>query len=244
MARRVAKLKTRALCDSFPTDVEKLAEMVGIIAVRAVPLAIRGRLTREPGGLVVEVNSALSTEDRRFVLAHEVAHILLEQDAIDRAAGRFQRSAGEGSLGYRQVEALCDFGAREIVLPLGSLRAKLRKHAPSPAVVLNVSKEAACSVQVTIERICELCGAWKPASYLLWKTTRRGTRLLRVVPDTSKEVELADETNSVVTRALLRPVVVSGSEKMWAGTEIQEFAVQALIVGSGEVLMMASPQIH
>src|SRR5436190_15679861 len=70
LVKRVSQLKASISCDRFPTDIDKLARKVGIIAVRDVPLATRGCLLREPGGFVVEVNSHLSRLERRFVLAH------------------------------------------------------------------------------------------------------------------------------------------------------------------------------
>src|SRR6185369_12514479 len=71
IVKRVAQLKANASCDRFPTDVDRLAQEVGILAVRDVPMAIRGCLLREPGGFVVELNADLTPLDRRFVLAHE-----------------------------------------------------------------------------------------------------------------------------------------------------------------------------
>src|SRR5260370_19318443 len=72
LVKRIAQLKASISCDRFPTDVDRLAEKVGIVKVRNVPLANRGCLLREPGGLVVEINSDLTDLEGRFVLAHEI----------------------------------------------------------------------------------------------------------------------------------------------------------------------------
>src|SRR6266446_3748472 len=173
IVKLVARLKASASCTRFPTDVNKLAEAVGIVMVRDVPLAMRGCLLREPGGFVVEINSQLPRLDRRFVLAHEVTHILIERDQLLQSTQRFERNSGHRRLGYNHIEELCDFGAREILLPLNSLRAELRRAEPSLPFVMKLSKETESSIAVTIEQICEPIMLWD-CTFLLWTEKSNG----------------------------------------------------------------------
>src|SRR6266478_923767 len=110
LSREIAQLKSRVRCEDFPTDVAAIAAEVGIRQIRRVPLSMRGRLVRAMPGYMVEINEELDVHDQRFVLAHEITHVLLN-DQMSSAAARF---------GYNRIERLCDFGATEILLPLSA----------------------------------------------------------------------------------------------------------------------------
>src|SRR5437762_73674 len=122
--KRVAALKAQSGCDRFPTDVRALARTVGIRDVRLLPLSMRGRLVREPFGIRAELNQQLSLREQRFVLAHEVAHILLARDLKNGGARNVFGSTRTTS-SYRYVEQLCDFAAREILIPENAIRKEL-----------------------------------------------------------------------------------------------------------------------
>ncbi len=243
LIRKIAALKSRAGCDSFPTGVDQLAHAVGIHRIRYVPLAITGRLVREPRGLVAEINTDLSPRDRRFVLAHEVAHLILERDAINSASQRLQRAGQSTGLGYKQVESLCDYGAREILLPAASLRAELKKHKPDLKVVSAIADEAQCSAEVVAGRICEPFGPWEGISFLWWKFGERGAEIVEIIPSSAALVELADEHNSLSRRALFTSSVVAGHETIWVGTGPRCFSAQALHIAQQQVMMLAAPRV-
>src|SRR6266702_1555006 len=107
---RVAALKAQSGCDRFPTDVHALAQSVGIGHVRSLPLAMRGRIVHEGTGIIAELNEMLSRREQRFVLAHEIAHMLLARD-LNRAGAQSVFGSARLQKSYRSVEQLCDYAA-------------------------------------------------------------------------------------------------------------------------------------
>lgn len=84
-------------------DLLSLARYLEVQNVRVAPLATKARVTSTAlGGTEVELNDGLNEHERRFTLAHELAHIIIG----DRPPG----------YSYNQFEATCDACAREILL--------------------------------------------------------------------------------------------------------------------------------
>jgi len=237
IVKLVAQLKANASCTQFPTDVKKLAEAVGIVTVRDVPLAMRGCLLREPSGFVVEINSQLLPLDRRFVIAHEVTHLLIELEQLLQSSQRFERNSGKHTLGYNHIEELCDFGAREILLPLNSVRAELRREVPNLVLVIRISQETESSIGVTIDQICEPIMLWE-CTFLLWTQKSNGFALSKIAPKTSLDVGLVDETHSLVRKAFLTSEVLSGPETLDLATRVDTFPAEAVRVDDHSVLQM------
>jgi hypothetical protein len=207
-----------------------------------VPLAVRGRLIREPGGFVAEINEELSRQSRRFVLAHEITHLLLERDMMLKSSQRIQRVGM--TLGHKRIESLCDFGAREILLPASSVRKEVKMHNPSLEVVAAIANEADCSLELVAECICDLLGVWADASFLTVEIASSGVRLLRVLPSTSALIEIAENGTGLLHRALRATSVVSGEARIWVGSGEHHFSVQALSIGNQRLMMIASPRIR
>jgi len=247
LVERINTLKARSGCTSFPTDVNQLAFCAGIQGVRYVPLAVRGRLVREPGGVVAEIQSDLTPQDRRFVLAHEVTHLILERDAIERSETRLDRSRGSGGIGHRAIELLCDYGAAEMLLPTAALRNELRKVQPSLELVMSITKEADCSLELVAHRICERLAGWENGwddiSFLWWKFTDETGLLRQSIPITSELIELVEDAKSLSFSALGARIVVFGKERIWVGSGPRTFDGQALCVAPAEVVMLVSPRI-
>ncbi|MCL4787515.1 MAG: ImmA/IrrE family metallo-endopeptidase [Verrucomicrobia bacterium] len=238
LVKRVASLKAKAKCYRLPTDVDRLAREAGIVTIRFVPLATRGRLLREPGGFVAEVNSVLPATQRRFVIAHETTHLLVEKELMLTTVGRPQRSKAQ----LRLVERLCDFGAREILLPINSLRNEIAEAVPSMQTVCRISAEAQCSFEITAERICEHPAIWDACRFIFW--TKHKDRLLavRTLPENGVDAEqivLEDESNSVVMKALKASGVVRGWQVLsYAGRAPERFYMEAVASEEGQVVSL------
>ena len=238
LSQKVARLKAKAGCDRFPTDLSRLMREVGIVRTRDVALATRGRLLREPLGFAVEIDESLPQEDKRFVIAHEVIHLLLEGDAIRSSLGQLSRTGGQENRGYRQTEILCDFGAREILLPLNSLRPELRRGGPSLALLVDISNEAKCPLWMTVERTCEPVMLWE-CSFVWWKEVAGQMTVIKSLPRSTQSMEPIDVASSVVTRASRNPgQILKAVEEFDFLTESRSFASEALGLPNGDVLML------
>ncbi|WP_165899145.1 ImmA/IrrE family metallo-endopeptidase [Rhodovulum steppense] len=73
--------------DGRARSVKAFAEDLGFAIVeRRLPRGMNGRLARDPwseNGFVIEVNSSLSIEAKRFTVLHEIAHYFLHTEHRD-----------------------------------------------------------------------------------------------------------------------------------------------------------------
>lgn len=83
---------------------------------------IDARLTCQRGRYVIHLNEGMQWHHRRWVVAHEVAHmLLLDRLADDHAALRALKQPEH----LQRVEALCHRGAGEYLVPTADLRQRL-----------------------------------------------------------------------------------------------------------------------
>lgn len=240
VTKLVAYAKAQASCGDCPADLDKLSRHVGIVATREVPLAMRGRLLREPRGFTVEVNCELPPFQRRFVRAHEIAHLLVEKDLLVKAPQRSQRTNVPGALAYALVEKLCDLGAAEILLPASYLRTRLRRRPPDLTLVRQVADEGQLSIDFVAARICD-AAVWS-CRFLWWQEHHAQFVVTMSVPDCTKDtlasVRLSDEANSLVRKAMYSNEVVAGTESIefWEGT--QRYKAQCVRVAENEAVSL------
>ena len=95
-------------------NLRPLAKSLGVVALKRAPLQVAGMLTPSPDGYIVVVSSTLSPGDQRFVLAHEIGHLLLH-NADDRIPLRHRASALRGS--HDEVEQACNALADHMLMP-------------------------------------------------------------------------------------------------------------------------------
>jgi hypothetical protein len=151
---------TRAAGLAFPYDLDKLAVHLGIDEVRRVPLGINGRVVSTGAGRVIEIDDLLTEERARFVLAHELSHLILE------ASPSF-RSTPTSSDDYLRLEADCDAAAAELVAPTVLLGAEFGEQPPSLDDALRFAEGHTIEVQLLLGRLIDL-GFWK-ARAIIWK---------------------------------------------------------------------------
>lgn len=230
LCRRIALVKATVGCSEFPTNVEAIASHVGISDIRRVPLANRGRLMRRPGGFEVELNQNLDSDDQRFVLAHEITHLLLGGLLPD---GRGERRS------YNRIEALCDYGAREILLPMSSVRHELRqRHTISLSDFAAIAKEANCSVITVAEIASELPGECQNFVFLFCRNHNAMFEVEKVVPSLANRVELQNDAMSVISLAYAENRLASGLQKIWIDAHETEIQVEAMPINKSFVVVL------
>jgi IrrE N-terminal-like domain len=231
LCRRIANLKSKLRCDDFPTNVGAIASEIGIREIRRVPLASRGRLIRMPGGFGVEIDEQLDIKEQRFVVAHEITHVLLAGGMVPAPNGfRF---------GYNRIETLCDFGAREILLPLKALRHELRGNPNlSLARFAAIAEEADCSLHVVAQVVSELPGEWQTLVFLFCKSGSGILDIETVIPATPRHVELDDDEVGVVRKALREKRLVRGNQSVWFDGHQIEISAEALPLDENRVAIL------
>jgi IrrE N-terminal-like domain len=88
-----------------PTDLDALASRVGVTDVCAEKLLVSGELRRSNNSFRIVYSSSLTLPRRRFTIAHEIGHAILE------LTGRNCPRRGA------EVERICDVLASEILMP-------------------------------------------------------------------------------------------------------------------------------
>lgn len=169
--RRVAGLLARVRYAGPPTNLDAIAGHLQVKSIRTSPLSMRGRVLFERGGVVIELNEQLEPIERRYVLAHELGHLILEGDRIAKAL------AQSVAWKYRQTEELCNQAALELLLPTDWLLANQPK---TMAAAVETANRAEISVDVLAPKLVDT-GVWK-GDRLWWLSAEPPYRLLRSHP--------------------------------------------------------------
>jgi Zn-dependent peptidase ImmA (M78 family) len=103
VVRMVSELIDQVDCP--PTDLDTICEKLGTSVRDCSELFGTGALVRHGGTLQILCASGLSAERRRFTIAHEIGHLVIEQHA--------RRSVRQS----KEVERLCDMFAAELLMP-------------------------------------------------------------------------------------------------------------------------------
>lgn len=135
-------------------NVHNIARTLGVKEVRIVPLPIDGRIVRDGDEIVVEIANNLTQFQRKFTIAHELAHIVLGLSTT--RTGRASPKTSVGWASYAELEAFCDFAAEELLAPRTWLRANVNPIKPSLADLRKLSGQSGCPVDFLGVRLIRL----------------------------------------------------------------------------------------
>ena len=236
--KRVRAKLIEAGCAEIPRDLHKLAGALGVGDVREVPLALRGRLVRESGGFAIEINSDLEGFQKRHVFAHELAHILVEDDNFELS--QRERTARARGSSYHVVEKLCDECAAEMLLPLLWLRERLRRARPSLEALEQLAKNAQCSLEYAAERV-RAEAIWQ-CTFLTCKVNDRGAWIVRSSPPGAADSLLLEipknKESSPIIRCHAERRRRIGRESLRFGDEVIFEQVECLPLEENTVFVM------
>lgn len=161
------------------------ADQLGI-QLRIVPLppGYSGRLRKERGAAVVELNAGEAPVRRRFTLCHELAHFCFWAGGeIIRDRSSFSATQTE----FRLEEMLCNSIASELLMPSDRFVSYAKKDNPSYAAVRRLAQTFDVSPAAVIKKISQTPGhGWITAS-AAWKYDRStGLRRYRNVRLTNR----------------------------------------------------------
>ena len=107
-------------------------------------------------GLAIEIDIRelrLNWRRSRFLIAHELGHILLFRTLRDAS---LIDSLNENTATYRRVELMCDIAASELLVPTRLLRKALRHTGWEPSGLAYLYRHFDVSRQVLVARLAEL----------------------------------------------------------------------------------------
>jgi len=219
-----------------PTDLESLARDLGVEEIRDVPLSMRGRIVVSNGiALAIEVNESLPELDRRFTIAHEIGHLILEPQRMSRSAAIGQGLRLDRSWEQIRIEQLCDQAAAEMLIPTDWL---LANQPESMTAALKVAARAGTNIDVLAPRLIDL-GAWA-GDRLLWVVASHPIVVRRAYPDWDEEflvrIEITHDPDRLIsTCSPSRPQL--GRLSMSIADEPSEYRVEVVSAPSNLVLL-------
>lgn len=131
-----------------PFNPLALADLLGI-PIEADADVRDARAVPDNGGVKIQFNPTQPRERVRFSVAHEVAHTLFP----DVAKEVRNRGGGSGSDDW-QLEMLCNIGAAEIVMPVGSLPP--RDHVPALETLMVERRRFDVSAEAFLIRVAKV----------------------------------------------------------------------------------------
>jgi hypothetical protein len=145
-----------------PVDLAMVASYVDIADISIVDdLPAAGCLVTPPGGpSQIHLSGRDSPRRRRFSTGHEITHTFFPGYAL---TPQYRCAPSAAPRDRLDVEALCDIGAAELLLPSALLRAR-STGSPSLRLIEEVSEEFEASLVPSASRIAALCG--RPAAVL------------------------------------------------------------------------------
>ena len=152
---KARELALKAMDDGWggpPFDPLALAEWLGIAIEARSDIPDARLVPSDKGKLLLEYNPMRPRGRLRFSIAHEIAHTLFADCADDvRHRGA---SPDEGKDNW-QLEVLCNLGAAELLMPLGSF-SQLAGESLSINTVMEVRKSFDVSVEACLIRLVKL----------------------------------------------------------------------------------------
>lgn len=235
LCRRIRFVKSEAGCDKMPTDLLRLALHLNV-KTREVPLAMRGRLLRENGNFVVEVNADLSSFDKRQTLAHELSHLIIEHKYLSLIPNREDRSRVLAMEGLFKIEKLCDEVANEILLPLLWLSSRIGTSKPSLNLLQAIVSESATSLDYVIARVLSK-RLWY-CRFIWWQ--KEIAVAIKSYPSSNIEILLENPKTSLITRSLVEQKFMDGQEKLIIEGKKDIYQIQCIPLDKTNVLAMLS----
>lgn len=115
---------------------------------RLDPAEFRGFALTDPHAPLVFINGRDSRAARMFTLAHELAHVWLGASALSNL-GMAPRT------GFRPEEVWCNAVAAEFLVPLGALKADLRRREALPEALSRLARAFKVSTLVILRRLLD-----------------------------------------------------------------------------------------
>jgi IrrE N-terminal-like domain len=142
-----------------PTDLESVGEKLGITGIHAEDIAGSGELRKEGDGFRIVYSSYLPPASRRFTIAHELGHAILERlDSGPHRAGR-------------EVERLCDLFAVDLLMPRNAFMERAEGEI-STQKIFDLAKHFRTSISATALRYADLfhisAFAYDEESGIIW----------------------------------------------------------------------------
>ena len=175
-------------------EMVRLAAEYGVCRVVKRPLSVLGLSMPIGSQRAILIKEGEVAERQRFTLAHEIAHLFLNEETTRQVWLRTPR--GANAQAHRTLESFCDNLAARILMPKSWLYEDLKDKSPVPGLLLQLADKYGVSGQAfCIRAIGFLHGAYHVAEWRRegrsaseskfrrsWRTAARG--MSNLMPET------------------------------------------------------------
>lgn len=212
MQRRIRTLVLEAIERGWngpPFDPFQLAELLGIDVTPSQDV-LEARTVSASSKFRIEYNPNRGVNRARYSVAHEIAHTLFP-DCSEAIRHRKPYHAGEGD--NWQLEMLCNIGAAEILMPVGSgLECPI--YCDDFSRLLDLRQQYKVSIEALLLRMARLCGLSVFAASVDAKSNRP---IINYVISASPGLRLREgmslPSNSLITHCTAIGFTAEGSER-------------------------------
>ena len=193
-----------------PTPLKPLLKAMGISVTYNKALKGDALLMLRDGKLEIDLKQDLRNWRRqRFTLAHELVHVVVMM--LMQKAGVRQQSLDAAE--HSQLEALCDSGAAELLMPTSRFTQEIFRCGITKSSILQLLDTFLVSPQALLRRIGELV---PNSSVIAWRKYSRHSRedsILRVV-STFPGYRAAAKTPWLPKGCTERHIIIPGSDDL------------------------------
>ncbi|MCX7803484.1 MAG: ImmA/IrrE family metallo-endopeptidase [Meiothermus ruber] len=151
LRHRVIELAQEYRKTHAPLTPERLAGGIGAgLSYGRLPDGKFGALVPEKNHILIDQDSP--PKRQRFTLAHEVMHVLIQQDD-DLLSELHEAYAGQEL--EKELEALCNLGAAEMLLPGQAVEAAIARKGQTPRLIPELAELHQVSEEVAIIALAE-----------------------------------------------------------------------------------------
>jgi Zn-dependent peptidase ImmA (M78 family) len=217
-----------------------MARHLGVSDIRSRRIPADGRLRRENGKLILEVNETAPSSRKRFTIAHEIGHLLL----ADGGAFGCETMRSRGFASRRDAdpreERWCDFIAAEVLIPIEWAADFTYGKAPGFDTIQAMAKHFDTSLAVAARRAVE-AGMWR-TRLIFWQASGDSYEAVAAYPAYSPTtlafMRLDNLKDSLVGRALRSGRSQSGREKIEIEGSSEDYDVDVWCEGKDKAAML------
>ena len=184
---------------------------------RLDPREFRGFTLSDPLAPLIFINGADTKAGQMFTIAHELAHLWLNQSALTDANPRSSPGIPPGNRAATQaMEDWCNRAAAELLVPLAALRQERRPQEPLQQAMDRLARQFKVSTLVILRRIYDAGGLSREA---FWRVYDAELARLQTLPRASGGGDFYRTTAARVGKRFARAVVASAAEGRSSFTE-------------------------
>lgn len=150
LAENLAHFVSRDLDLEVPVDLHVLASALGVTQIREMSMVEDGRTIWHGAVPTIELREDRPLARKRFTLAHEIAHVLIEakQTVAHRSLG----------LSHDDTETLCDQVAAALLMPRSWISQYSRRSSFNLSLLRLIAHRADVSLAAAAVRLAEVSG--------------------------------------------------------------------------------------